>query len=152
MLEERINQDLKAALLGGDKQLSTLLRGLKSSLLYAKIAAGSRDRAMEDTEIQSVLRKEVKKRRESAELYARGGEHGRADAELQEAAVIEHYLPAEPTEADITRLVDDAITQAGGVEKSTMGIIISKVKSVTNGAVDGAVLARIVKERLEGNR
>jgi uncharacterized protein len=137
MLEDKINQDLKAALLGGDKVLVMTLRGLKSSLLYAKIASNSRDKLMPDEVLISVLQKEAKKRQESAELYRQGGNNERADAELQEKTVIE-----------IKRLVDEAINDVGGAKKATLGMIIGHVKQSAGGAADGGVIARIVKETL----
>lgn len=149
MLEDKINQDLKAALLGGDKVLATTLRGLKSSLLYAKIANNSRDQQMSDEAIIAVLQKEAKKRQESADLYRRGGNNERADAELHEKTVIEHYLPAQLSDEEIGALVDEAIAAVGGPEKAAMGTIIGQVKQRSAGAADGGVIARIVRERLQ---
>lgn len=148
MLEDKINQDLKAALLGGDKVLATTLRGLKSSLLYAKIANNSRDQQMPDDVIISVLQKEAKKRQESADLYRQGGNNERAAAELQEKTVIERYLPAQFSEEEIEALVDEVIAVAGGPEKAAMGAIIGQVKQRSAGAADGGIIARIVRERL----
>jgi uncharacterized protein YqeY len=148
MLEDRLNQDLKAALLGGDKTLATTLRGLKSALLYAKIASSTRDRAMTDDEVVVVLQKEAKKRQESADLYRQGGSAEKAEAELQEKAVIEKYLPAQLSEAEVTKLVDEAIASVGAQGPSAMGAVIGKVKQQTGGAADGSVIARIAKERL----
>lgn len=148
MLEEKINQDLKAALLGGDKVLATTLRGLKSSLLYAKIASNSRDQQMPDEAVITVLQKEAKKRQESADLYRQGGNSERAEAELQEKAVIERYLPRQLSEAEVLALVDDAIAASGGPEKAVMGAIIGQVKQASGGAADGSLIARLARERL----
>lgn len=149
MLEDKINQDLKAALLGGDKVLATTLRGLKSSLLYAKIAGNSRDQQMPDEAIIAVLQKEAKKRQESADLYRQGGNSERAEAELQEKTAIERYLPTQLSDEAIEKLVDEAITAAGGSERAAMGAVIGQVKQRSAGAADGSVIARIVRERLQ---
>jgi len=148
MLEDRLNQDLKAALLAGNATLVTTIRGLKSSLLYAKIADGSRDRAMTDDEVIVVLQKEAKKRQESADLYRQGGNEQKAAAELQERAVIETYLPAQLSEAEIADLVDEAIASLHADGMNAMGAVIGKVKQVAGPVADGAVIARLVKERL----
>lgn len=148
MLEDNLNKDLKTALLAGDKTLATTLRGLKSSLLYAKIASNARDQVMSDDAIIAVLQKEAKKRQESADLYRQGGSLERAEAELQEKAVIEKYLPAQLDENAITKLVDEAIAGLGGKEATQMGAVIGLVKKQAGGAADGAVIARIVRERL----
>lgn len=147
MLEDRLNQDLKAALLAGDKALVTTLRGLKSSLLYAKIASQSRDQAMPDEAVIAVLQKEAKKRQESADLYQKGGNAERAEAELRERAIIEGYLPKQLSEAEVAAKVDEAITNLGD-ERPQMGVVIAAVKQTTAGAADGAMIARMVRERL----
>ena len=147
MLEDKINQDLKAALLAGNKPLTTTLRGLKSSLLYAKIANQSRDQAMSDEAVIAVFQKEAKKRQESADLYLRGGNSERAQAELREKVVIESYLPKQLSEQEVLQKVDEAIEEIGS-ENAQMGPVIAKVKQLTAGAADGALIARLVRERL----
>ena len=84
MIEAQIEQDLKVAMLARETSKVSTLRGLKSTFLYAKVAAGTRDRELSDDEAIRLLQKEAKKREESAELYARGGEKGRAEQELSE--------------------------------------------------------------------
>lgn len=148
MLETTLNQDLKTALLAGDKTLATTLRGLKSALLYAQIANNSRDRQMTDDEIIAVLQKEAKKRQESADLYLQGGNQAKADAELHEKAVIQKYLPAQLSEAEIVKLVEQAIKDTQSQDQSAMGLVIGKVKQTAGAAADGVVIARLVKERL----
>ena len=148
MLEQRIEQDLKAALLAGDKTKVTTLRGLKSALLYAKVAAGKRETGLSDDEIIAILSKEAKKRQESAELYRQGGSQERADAELTEKALIETYLPAQLSDEEIGKIVDEVIRQMGATGVSAMGQVISHVRQKTQGAADGAVIARLVKQRL----
>jgi len=149
MLEDKINQDLKSALLGGDKVLATTLRGLKSSLLYAKIANNSRDKAMSDEEVIAVFQKEAKKRQESADLYLQGGNHERAEAELVEKAVISKYLPSQLADEEVAKLVDAAIATLTSSGQPTMGAVIGIVKAQAAGRADGAVIARIAKDRLE---
>ncbi len=148
MLEDKINQDLKIALLGGDKVLATTLRGLKSSLLYAKIASNSRDRQMPDEAVISVLQKEAKKRQESADLYRQGGSDERAEAELQEKQVIEKYLPTPLSEAELTSIITTVIGSYSGSYSAALGAVIAQVKEETAGRADGALIARIVKEKL----
>ena len=150
MLEDAINKDLKSALLAGDKTLATTLRGLKSSLLYAKIAANSRDVGIADDQIVVVLQKEAKKRQESADLYRKGGNEEKAIAELEEKRVIERYLPRQLTESEVTNLVVKAIADLDAKGLSAMGAVIGQVKQEASGAADGALIARIAKEHLSG--
>ncbi|HVV67029.1 MAG TPA: GatB/YqeY domain-containing protein [Candidatus Saccharimonadales bacterium] len=148
MLEERIEQDLKAALLARDSQKVTTLRGLKSVLLNEKVAKGKRESGLSDDEVLATLSKEAKKRQESADLYVQGGDQGRADAELSEKKIIEAYLPEQLSEEEIAAMVDDVIAQTGATGQQAMGQVIGQVKQKAGAAADGAVVARIVKEKL----
>src|SRR5438270_12084079 len=104
MLEGRLEQDLKTALLAKDSQKVTTLRGLKSALLNVKIAEGKRDSGLTDEEIEKVLAKESKKRQESADLYKQGGDETRATAELEEKAIIDAYLPEQMSETEVAAI------------------------------------------------
>ena len=148
-IKEHIDQDLKQAMLGGDKTLVTTLRGVKSAILYAEVAKGSRDTGLSDEEAIEVLSKEAKKRQESADLYQQGGNQERAHAELAEKAAIEKYLPAQLSEAEIKALIEQAITDVGDASMQNMGRIIGQVKAASKGAADGATIARLVKARLQ---
>lgn len=148
MLEERLEQDIKAALLSGDSVTVTTLRGLKATLLSAKVANGTRGSVMPDEEVIAIFSKEAKKRQESADLYEQGGNQAMADAERAEKALIETYLPAQLDEAAIVEVVEATIIELGVADMKGMGQVIAAVKAKTAGAADGAVIARLVKERL----
>jgi uncharacterized protein YqeY len=147
-IEQQIEQDLKAALLGGDKLKTETLRGLKSALLYAKVAAGSRDQAMPDDQVIGLLAKEAKKRQESIDLYIQGGNQAMADKESAEKAIIQTYLPEQLSEDKLKELIEATVTELGASDMSAMGKVIACVKEKAGGAADGAVIARLVKERL----
>lgn len=147
-VKQQIEADLKAAMLSGDKTLATTLRGLKSAILYAEVAAGSRETGLANDAVIALLQKEAKKRQESADLYAKGGRPDKEEAELAEKSAIEKYLPAQLSEDELVVLVDDAISQLGKDQKN-MGQIIGAVKQKGGPAADGAVIARLVRERLQ---
>jgi uncharacterized protein YqeY len=149
MLKPRIDQDLKKALLAGDKVLVTTLRGLKSVILYAEVAKGARDEGLADEEIIALFSKEAKKRQESADLYKQGGNEEKAAAELSEKAVIEAYLPKQLSDEELERLIDEAISNLDAAGPSAMGQVIGVVKQKTAGQADGARIAQLVKERLQ---
>lgn len=148
MLKAQIDQDLKAALLAGNKVLVTTLRGLKSAILYVEVAQGARDKGLSDDEIIAVLAKEAKKRQESADLYRQGGSPERAEAELAEKAVIEHYLPKQLDDQELAKLVDEAIAEVGASGPQAMGQVIGVVKQKAGASADGARIATLVRERL----
>ncbi len=146
MIETQLEQDIKTALLAGDKGRVLTLRTLKSVLLSAKVAAGTRDTILADTAVIALLSKEAKKRQESAVLYIQGGNRDRADAEMSEKAIIETYLPARLTEAAIVAIIDEVIAAMGA--DAALGPVIGQVKARTNGAADGALIAKLVKQKL----
>lgn len=146
--KERIDQDLKAAMIGGDKDRVSVLRAIKSAILYEEVAKGIRDSGLPEDDILRILNKEAKKRQESADLYTQGGNSEKADAELSEKKIIEQYLPAQLSEEDIIKLIDEVVGENGAISKETMGSTIAAVKQKSGGAADGAAVARLVKERL----
>jgi hypothetical protein len=147
MLEDKLDQDIKSALLAGDKFRVTTLRQLKATLLNAKVAQNKRDVGLEDSELQAIFSKEAKQRQESADLYLKGGDKNRADAELEEKAIIETYLPKPLSEDEITLPIDEVIKNKGS-DISQMGQIIGAVKQKLGASADGSVIARLTKERL----
>lgn len=148
-LKQEIEQDLKQSMLSGDKTLTETLRGLKSAILYAEVAKGKKDTGLEDPEIIDVLSKEAKKRQESADLYRQGGNEAKAQAELTEKEVIQKYLPEQMSEDEIKKLVDEVVTGLGEVSPQMMGQIIGQVKQKAGASADGAIIARLVREKLQ---
>lgn len=148
MLKQQLEQDIKAALLDGDKARATVLRGLKSAILYVEVAQGTRDTGLPDEEIISLFAKEAKKRQESADLYIKGGDQERANQELAEKAIIETYLPAQLTDEELAAIVDETVAKLGISSPQAMGQVIGAVKQQTEGKADGARIAKLVKERL----
>lgn len=149
MLEQQIEQDIKTALLARDSQRVSTLRGLKAVLLNVKVATGKRESGLADEEVLAQLAKQAKQRQESADMYVQGGDQARADAELAEKAIIEAYLPAQLSEAEISKLIDEVINQTGASGQAAMGQVIGQVKQKAGAAADGAVVARLAKERLQ---
>jgi uncharacterized protein YqeY len=152
MLKQRIDQDLKQALLGGDKVLVTTLRGLKSVILYAEVAKGARDSGLPDDEIVALLSKEAKKRQESADLYHQGNSEERAAAELAEKKVIEQYLPAQLSDEELAQAIDGVIAGMEASGPQAMGQVIGAVKQAVGSQADGSRIAQMVKERLRANQ
>ncbi len=148
MLKQQIEIDLKQALLSGDKDRATTLRGLKSVILYAEVAQGIRDTGLPDDEVTILLAKEVKKRQESAELFRKGGAEDRAAKELAEKAIIEAYLPKQLTNEELSQIIDAAIAETGADSPQAMGRVIGLVKQKTAGQADGSRIATAVKDKL----
>lgn len=148
-LESQISQDLKAAMLAGEQQRVTTLRGLKSTLLYAKVAQKlPREQELADDEVVSILARESKKRQESADLYVQGGSQERADAELQEKAIIDAYLPDRMSDDKLALVIAGVVEEMGASSPQDMGKVIGAVRQKVGVSADGASIARMVKEKL----
>lgn len=148
-IKDQIDADLKQAMLAGDKTLVTTLRGLKSAILNAEIAKNVRGSGLGEDEVTGLLSKEAKKRQESADLYKQGGGDDRAEAELAEKTAIEKYLPQQMTEAELSKLVEAAITETAAAGPQDMGRVIGAVKQKAGASADGALIARLAKEKLQ---
>jgi uncharacterized protein YqeY len=148
-IRQQLDDDVKAALLAGDSVRVDTVRGLKSTILYADVAARKRDSGgISDEEILGLFAKEAKKRQESADLYTKGGAQERADRELTEKAIIEAYLPAQMSDDELKLLVDGTIAEQGAQNLQSMGKVIAAVKMAAGNTADGAKIAQLVKERL----
>lgn len=147
-IKQQIDQDIKQAMLAGDKTLTTTLRGLKSAVLYVEVANGSRDQGLSDEEIIDLLTKEAKKRQESADMYTQGGRPEKAQAELTEKRVIEKYLPAQLSDQELASLVTSIIEELDASGPQALGQVIAETKKRTGGQADGGRIAALVKGRL----
>jgi uncharacterized protein YqeY len=147
-VKQQIDADLKTAMLAGDKTLVMTLRGLKSAILYVEVAENARDQGLAEDKVITVLQKEAKKRLESADLYKQGGNAEKQQAEMNEKKVIEKYLPQQLSEDEIGKIIDEVITSTGASGLQAMGQVIGAVKVKTGASADGAVIARLTKDKL----
>ena len=144
MLKEQINADLKTAMLARNAFETTVLRGLKASILDEEVKLGKREEGLNNDEIETLVAREVKKRKEAAGLL----DEERAENELKEAEILSKYLPEMASEDEIRAAVKAEIAEMGEVSIKQMGVIIGKMKAKFGNSADGAVLARIVKGEL----
>lgn len=145
-LKERIADEMKAALLGGDRFVGETLRNLKAAILNEEVATGTRDSGLSDEAIEKVIAREVKKRTESAKLYRDNGRTDLAEPEEREIEVLQRYLPAQLSEDEIRTAVTAKVKELGVSGPADMGKVIGAVKAELGNAADGATIARIVKE------
>ncbi len=145
-LEIRINEDIKAAMLAREKDKLEALRAVKSAVLMAKTekAGGVLD---EETEMK-MLQKMVKQRKEAAEIYISQSRQDMADAELFQAGVIEAYLPAQLSAAEIEEALKGIIAETGATSAKEMGKVMGLATQRLSGKADGKLVAQLVKEML----
>ena len=105
-LKQRIEADIKSAMLSREQFIVETLRTVKGVILNEEVAKGVRDAGLDDASIGSLLAKEVKKRHEAAELFEKGGNSESAEKELKEAELLQAYLPKQLSEEEIKSVID----------------------------------------------
>lgn len=145
-LTDQIQKDLTAAMKEKDELRLSVLRMVKSALKNKEI---EKMRPLENLESLQVLQTLVKQRHESVEQFTHGGRPDLAEKESREIKIIEAYLPAAPTDAEISRAVEDAIAETGADSLKAMGAVIKAARAKLEGkTVDGKVLSDRVRQRL----
>lgn len=147
-LKEQILNDMKAALLGGNRFEGDVLRNLKAAILNEEVAQNRRDEGLDDTEIEKIIAREVKKRNESIALFEANDRSDLAETEKKEAAVLVTYLPKQLNEDEIRELAKAIMDGTDLSAPSAMGQLIGAVKAKAGNSVDGAIVAKVVKELL----
>ena len=154
-LAQRISDDMKAALLGGNRFEGDTLRNLKAAILNEEVARGKRDDGLADADIEQLIGREIKKRRESISLYQANGRPELAEPEQAEIDILARYLPEPASEAELQHAIDTAIAALPSVSPAQMGQVIGAVKAQFGSRADGALLARLTKQAIansaEGN-
>lgn len=147
-MRESLEADIKAALLSGDKEKARALNFIKNSITSVEKDTG---KSLTDDEITAILRKEVKKRLEAAELFEKGGNKESADKEKSEVELINVYLPAQLSKEDITKAVKDVVAEQNiSLEQSSMGKLIGLTKAKLGSSADPSMIAQVVSELIKG--
>lgn len=146
-LFDKISADIKEAMLARDKVRLEALRGIKKEFLEAKTSKGSNGELEDETALK-ILQKMVKQRKDSASIYSQNGRADMAETEIQEANVIESYLPKQLTKEEILPIINEELQTLGISDIKMMGRVIGSLQKKLSGRVDGKMLADTVKEIL----
>ena len=145
MLKQRLQDEMKAAMKGGDKQRLGVIRLMLAAIKQKEVD----DRIdLSDEQVLAVLDKMVKQRRDSITQYEGAGRNELADQEKFEIGVIQEFLPAALSKEQIVALVDEAISSAGASSVKDMGKVMGIVKPKAQGRADMGAVSALVKERL----
>jgi uncharacterized protein YqeY len=146
-LFNQINEDIKKAMLARDKVALEALRGIKKEFLEAKTAKGG-DGTLPDEQAVKILQKMVKQRKESARIFAEQKRQDLADNELAEVAVIEQYLPAQMSDAELETIIAAIISEVGAAGPQDMGKVMGVATRQLAGKAEGRAISEKVKELL----
>jgi uncharacterized protein YqeY len=146
-LKERIDADIKKAMLAKDKVRLTALRSLKSQILLAETEKGAAETLTEDAELK-LLNKAAKQRRESAHVYKQQFRSDLEEVELAELAIIEEYLPAQLDEGDLRIKLYEIIQRVGATGPSDLGKVMGVAARELSGQADGKAISNAVNALL----
>lgn len=145
-VSEKIQQDTKTAMKERDRPRLAALRMLGAALKNGQIEAG---RPLEEDEEQTILRRQLKQREESAEAFRKAGREERAASEAAEADVVRTYLPQPLSQDEMEKLVDEAIEETGATTMKDMGRVMGLAAQLSEGRAEGRELSALVKQRLQ---
>jgi uncharacterized protein len=146
-LKSQLRADLTTAMKSRDELRTATLR-MALAAVSAEEVAGKAARELTDDEVQAVLRREAKKRREAADAFAEAGRGEQAERERAEGDVLAGYLPAQMEDADLAALVADVITQTGASGMKDMGRVMGAAQAAVAGHAEGSRVAAEVRRQL----
>ncbi|HPW97208.1 MAG TPA: GatB/YqeY domain-containing protein [Flavobacterium sp.] len=146
-LSAKVMSEMKEAMKSKDTIALEALRAIKSELLLAQTASGSKEELAEADEIK-ILQRLVKMRKDSAEIFTKQNRSDLAEPELAQIAVIEKFLPAQMSEAEIEAIISKIITETGASGIAAMGKVMGAASTQIGGQAEGKVISTIVKKLL----
>lgn len=146
-LKQRLQDDLTAAMKSRDETRVRTLRMVLTAISKEEVA-GASSRELSDDEVTTLLTREAKRRREAAEAFASGGRGDSAEAERAEGQIIEEYLPAQLSDAELSDLVAAAIVETGATGVKAMGGVMKTVTPRVAGRAEGKRVAAEVRRQL----
>lgn len=147
-LEQKVMQDLKAAMKDKDKKALRGIRAIKAAILLEK-TSGDKEEMTEEREIK-LLQKLVKQRKDSLAIYQKEGRDDLAQIEQEEIEVIERYLPEQISEEELLAEVDKVINETGASSMKDMGKVMGIATKRLAGRAEGKAISAAVKEKLGG--
>lgn len=148
-LKQKISDDLKSAMKSGDTAKRDTLRMLDSMVKNVEIEKKKREQGLDDAEVQEVIARAIKQRKDAVEQYEKGGRPELAEKEKKEIEILAAYMPAQMSEEEIRAEVKNIIAETGASDKSQMGRVMGSAMGRLKGKADGAVVKKIVEEELK---
>ncbi|MFF3415353.1 GatB/YqeY domain-containing protein [Streptomyces sp. NPDC002698] len=151
-LKSKLQEDLNAAIKGRDELRSSTIRLTLSAITNEEVA-GKTKRELSDDEVQKVIAREAKKRREAAEAFTQGGRSESAERERAEGEILAVYLPKQLSDEELRQIVAQAVEEAkaaGAEGPRAMGAVMKIVNPKVAGQAEGGRVAAVVKQLLAG--
>ena len=146
-LKEKIDADIKTAMLAKEKDTLIPLRAIKSAILLAETEKGASEELANDAELK-LLQKAAKQRKESAEVFATQNRADLAEKELAELAIIERYLPKQLSDEELKAKLTEIIARLGVTSAAEMGKVMGVATKELAGTADGKAISSTIKSIL----
>lgn len=147
-LQDKINQDIKAAMLNKSSLELSVLRQLKNAFSNSALNGGNINAPISDLDGLSIIRKQIKQRQDSIAAFVSGNRQDLAENEKLEISVLEKYLPKSLDESRINAIVEMAINKVGATTQKQMGAVMKIALDLSEGRVDNKTLSQKIKEKL----
>ncbi len=146
-LKERITDDMKAAMRSGEKERLGVIRMITSAIKQREVDERI---TLDDTQVLSVLEKMIKQRKESVVQFQAGNRQDLVDREAAEITLLQTYLPAQLSDAELDALIGEAVAATGAASIKDMGKVMANIKTKAQGRADMAAVGAKIKARLSG--
>ncbi|MDD5449911.1 MAG: GatB/YqeY domain-containing protein [Candidatus Omnitrophica bacterium] len=148
MLQDKILNDYKEALKSKDAVKVSTLSFLRAAL--QNMAIEKKNDKLEDTDVITIIKKQIKQRQDSIEQFKKGNRQELADKEIKEAEILKAYLPEELSAEEVKKIIEEAIKTTAASGPKDMGKVMKEVMARTAGRADGKLVSGLIKERLTG--
>jgi hypothetical protein len=146
MLEEKILDDYKAAMKARETLKSSVLSFLRADII--NVAVAKKKKALDDAEVVSVIKKQIKQRQDSIEQFTNGNRLDMADKEKSELQILKTYLPAELPPEELKKIIETVILEIEAKDMKDMGRVMKEVTAKVAGQADGKLVSDLVREQL----
>ena len=147
-LRDKIHTDLLAAMKAKEETKTGALRLLKAAVMKFEVS-GNKKKDATDEEVLQIIGREVKQRKDSIEAYRKGGRDDLAVHEEAELKILQAYLPAQMSEEEVKKVVNQAISQTGASSKADFGKVMGAIMAQVKGKADGQMVSKVVGELLK---
>ena len=147
MLKQRLTDDMKAAMKGGDKSRLGVIRLILAAVKQVEVDSR---KELTDDDVVTVLTKMVKQRRDSVTQYTEAGRTELADQETYEIGIIDEYLPEQMSDEEVLAAIDEIIAATGASGPQDMGKVMGQLKGKLQGRADMGKASALVKQKLTG--
>ncbi len=148
MLKDKLREELKQSMLAKNAEKTSVLRLLLSAINYYETNKSGAGYVATDEDVLSVIGSQVKQRKDSIEQYTNAGRKDLADKEKAELEILSAYMPEQMGEEEVSKLVDEAISQTGATSMADIGKVMGALMPKVKGKADGTMVSNLVKSKL----